>query len=46
MKSAVKDPVTKKYVATCECGYRVERSKREAAEHVMSQHVSYTHGDK
>ena len=41
---AVYDPVTKRYHATCpECGYKSVRAKREAALHVLAQHVVYTH---
>lgn len=41
---ATYDPVVKRYRATCPtCGYVAVRAKREAAIHVLSQHVTYTH---
>lgn len=44
---AVFDPVVKRYRATCPvCGYFAVRAKREAAIHVLAQHVAYTHDGK
>jgi hypothetical protein len=39
------DGVLRRYRATCPvCGYVAVRSKREAAAHIIVQHVAYTHG--
>jgi hypothetical protein len=39
------DPVVRRYRSTCPlCGYVAVRAKREAAEHITSQHVAYEHG--
>ena len=36
------DPVLRRYRATCPtCGYVAVRAKREAAVHVLSQHLAY-----
>lgn len=38
------DPVVKRWRAECPvCGYVAVRAKSEAAEHVCSQHIGYTH---
>ena len=41
--TTVYDPVLRRYRATCGCGYEAVRAKREAAEHVLSQHIAYQH---
>jgi uncharacterized protein with PIN domain len=39
---AAYDPATKRYVARCpKCGHKIERSKRESAEHNLAQHIGY-----
>lgn len=38
------DPVVKRWKAHCpHCGKIYARAKREAAEHVLAQHLSYEH---
>ena len=40
------DPVLGRYRAACACGFVAVRAKREAAEHVLAQHVAYEHDGK
>jgi hypothetical protein len=43
--SAAWSSQARRHISECPlCGYSVSRSKREAALHVMSQHVTYEHG--
>jgi hypothetical protein len=38
------DPVLKRWKAHCShCAYMAVRAKREAAEHILSQHTAYNH---
>ena len=38
------DPVVRRYRAECPvCGYAAVRAKRDAALHVLAQHVVYAH---
>ncbi len=42
---AVYSPTIKRWRAACpHCNFVVKRAKREAAEHVLRQHVAYEHG--
>jgi hypothetical protein len=41
------DPVLKRHRATCPtCGYAAVRAKRDAAAHVLAQHIAYAHDGK
>lgn len=46
MESSSYDAAIKRWRAFCPyCAYQAVRAKREAAEHVVSQHVNYTHSE-